>query len=73
MPINLSVRQQIKQLFITLAIVCLIQIICSFLPDDLGLRLGLGTCVFGGLLILLQIIVLCLLVRQNSLGRDKHA
>ena len=69
----LSVRRQIKQLFITMGIVCLVQIICSFLPKDLGLRLGLGTCIFGGLLILLQIIVLCLLVRQNSLGRDKHA
>lgn len=73
MPTNLSVRQQIKQLLITLAIFCLIQIICVFLPNDLGPRLGLGTCIFGGLLILLQIIVLCLLVHQNSFRRDKRA
>lgn len=73
MPANLNVKQQLHSLLTTLFIICIIQLICSFLPPDLGRRLGLGTCIFGGLLILLQISVLCLLVRQNSAGRDKHA
>ncbi len=73
MPKNLTVRQQIQNLFLTLFIIIIIQLACSFLPPDWGRRLGLGACIFGGLLILPQIIVLCLLARQNSFRRDKRA
>jgi len=73
MPKHLNIAQQIKNLFIITAIVCFLELICSFLPNKLGERLGSGICIFGGLLICLQIIVLCLLIRHNLLGRDKHA
>lgn len=73
MPANLTVKQQFRNLLLTLFIICVIQLVCAFLPPDLGRRLGLGTCIFGGLLTFLQICVLCLLVRQNLVGRDKHA